>query len=180
MNAYSEEYRISESMFSGVYKLNLFPEELLLRIHPNKRATYDAIINSKAIVTNEGREVTINDVVLYVNTSEGIVEIPYSTIKNTKIGHIIYSTSVPGFDAEGDPYIYKLRDGTVRIVFSSMPPQNPVNRESFDMDSFSNDFISSMDVEIIHDDREVFHIPSPIENTIEDIISFLKTYKVKN
>ena len=167
---------INESMHSGIYNLVDHPQEVLLRIHPKKKESYDSIIKGESIVEKNDQQINIEEIILFLNdlNSEEFIKIHYSTINNTVVNHFDEAIPVNGFDINGEPIIYKMKDGTVRIVFAELPKSNS---PSFDFDEFSLDLIDSVDCEILHDDREIFHIQKPNKNTVEIINHFLSNYE---
>jgi hypothetical protein len=64
-----------------------------------------------------------------------------------------------GEDVNGEPIIYQMYDGTIRVVFSSIPPRDSSSENIFDVSEFSKQFISAVQCGAVHDDREVFHVP---------------------
>lgn len=178
-NKKAKDVIISESMYSSIYKLENNHEEVLLRIHPKKRNSYNAMIKKDTLVEQNGNQLNITDIVLIVNSweSDELVQLNYSEIKDIPITQIDSEKAVKGFDENSEPIIYKMKDGSLRIVFFSMPP---TDNNGFDMDDFSFDFIDSIECGITHDDREVFHIPKAKEDTIDKIIHFLSSYHINH
>ena len=167
---------ISESMYSDVCALKDSPEEILIRIHPNKKESYDSIIKGNTIVEQNNQQIKIVDIKLIMNclNSNDLIEINYSTINNTIIKQVEEIFHIEGFDANGEPLIYKMKDGTIRVVFFELPIRGS---EIFDLDEFSDNFIKTVECGIIHDDREVFYIQNPVQNTANSIKEFLTNYR---
>src|SRR5262249_12959345 len=84
---------------------------------------------------------------------------------------------VVGFDAEGEPVVHVLADGTICIVFEAMPPffaeDRGIDAEFADFDAVISKAIG---VPVIRDDREVFLIRNPPEGTAERIQEWLADY----
>ena len=170
------EATINEAMFSSIYNLGKLPEEILLRIHPKKKVAYDAIVEGKTVIKQNDQEIKIVDIVLVLNKpkSQNLINIGYSTIYKNEVSHFVEKIQVEGFDENGEPIIYKMKDGTIRVVFSELPRNN---NQPFDLDKFSKKIINSLNCDMVHDDREIFHIQNPKEDTVEKIRLFLSNYK---
>ncbi len=169
------EATISESMYSSIHNLREHPAEIMLRVHPSKKAGFDAIVQRNATVKQGDQEIKIVDKNLILNdldTNERH-KVKYSSVCNTEIDNFIDRKEVSGFDSEGEPFIYTMKDGTVRVLFNQLPI---ANNAGFDLDEYSDAFINAMDTEMLHDDREIFHIAAPCENTVSSIQQFLSTY----
>ena len=149
-----------EAMFSSVCDLASDDQELLLRVHPDRRAAWEAI----------------GDVEMHLNSEQGIVVRNYSDIAATKIDRIVRATAIPGFDQQGDPLIYELADGTVRIVFLALPPVEFLKDREFDMDEFGGGLIQQIGGGIQWDDREVFYIPNPPADCVDSIVDYVTRY----
>jgi hypothetical protein len=167
---------IREAMYSSVYNLKHDPEEILLRIHPKKKESYNAILEGNVIVKQNNQQIKIVDIILVLNElkSKKLIELNYSSIYNKPIHHFEEKIQVKGFDINGEPIIYRMKDGTIRIVFSELPKRDI---ETFDLDKFSKEFINAVNCRMIHDDREIFHIQNPNSNTVNVIKQFLNDYK---
>jgi hypothetical protein len=161
-------------MFSGVFRLSENPQELWLRIHPIKRESYSSMLSDKVTVTQNGEELVITDVILVLNGSGGNVNISYKQLAGLSFNQDYSVVETSGFDNNGEPIIYTMSDGSLRVVFSSLPPNGD---KSFDMDHFSNSFVKRIQAGAIHDDREVFFIPRPTDNTVGEILEFLSGYQ---
>ena len=166
---------IHEAMFSNVYSLAQNPEEIVLRLHPTKRAAYNSILKGEATVSQNGQEIRITDVILVLNSANGNVQIKYSDLSELAPTKIINTTSITGFDDNGEPLIYEMDDNSIRVVFSSLPPKS---KPAFDLDEFSKQLVSAIQCGITHDDREIFHIPKPDQNTVNAVKRFIEDYKL--
>lgn len=166
---------INEAMYSAIYSLKDYPEEILLRIHPQKKEIYDAILGGNTIVKQNNQQIKIVDVMLVLNSLEsgGLAELNYSAICSTPVRHFEEKIQVEGFDAKGEPIIYKMKDGTIRVVFFELPKKDS---KAFDLDKFSNEFINVVGCGMVHDDREVFHIQNPNPDSAHAIKQFLNSY----
>ena len=170
---------IYEAMYSDIYELSQNPEELLLRLHPNKRESYNAMMDGSAQIENAGKKISIKDIYLRVNSGTKDLNVKYSEIYQTPISQIKNTHHVKGFDATGEPIIYEMNDGTLRVVFSQLPPTNPRGGRKLNLDKLSFEFTFKIGCGITHDDREVFHVPNPNENTVKEIMTYLSEYRKK-
>jgi hypothetical protein len=82
-----------------------------------------------------------------------------------------------GFDPDGEPVIQSLADGSIRIQFEFMPPswaEDERNLGSFV--DFDEQLSKAIGLPVIWDDREVFVVQTPKEDTVQRIKKFLETY----
>ncbi len=101
---------------------------------------------------------------------------------NTKNINTLMQESVDGeingFDSDGEPEIIMNDDKSINIIFNFMPPLNgqedPSENKIFD--EFDAYLSSVLSVEVIWEDREVFHIPHPKESTKKDLIELLNNF----
>jgi hypothetical protein len=87
-------------------------------------------------------------------------------------------TVVPlaGFDPAGEPEIRVMADGSLYIAFNFMPPSwAEDDPERFD--DFDQQLSRAVGLPIEWEDRELFRIERPTEETIERIRHFLAGYK---
>jgi hypothetical protein len=88
----------------------------------------------------------------------------------------IETITLEGFDSEGEPEIRIMDNGSLELVFNFMPPtwaeENP---EAFD--DFDVQLSEALDLEVLWEDRELFLIEEPGEDTVERIRDFLEHYR---
>ena len=86
--------------------------------------------------------------------------------------------TVTGFDPAGEPQISVQEDGSLHINFNFMPPSYMDNPDDLGVfSSFDADMQAFIGVPVVWDDREVFVIHQPAQDTIQKIIEFLQTYQ---
>ncbi len=88
------------------------------------------------------------------------------------------SLLLTGFDSDGEPEIRLMKDGSLCLVFSFMPPswEDEVD-ESFR--DFDERLASAIGTSVIWEDREFFLIPSPRPDTVDRIRMFIETYRTQ-
>ncbi len=83
--------------------------------------------------------------------------------------------TLEGFDSEGEPEIRIMDNGSLELVFNFMPPtwveENP---EAFD--DFDVQLSEALDLEVLWEDRELFLIEEPSDDTVDRIREFLAEY----
>lgn len=83
--------------------------------------------------------------------------------------------SVKGFDPEGEPEIRVMSDGTISIVFNFMPPSwDEENKRCAD---FDKQLAKALGTQVHWEDREVFLIDRPANDTVEKAQAFLESYR---
>jgi hypothetical protein len=84
---------------------------------------------------------------------------------------------VVGFDADGEPVIHVLADGTIRIVFEAMPPffAEDGGTEA-DFAAFDAVISKAIGLPVLRDDREVFLVRNAPAGTAERIKQWLEAY----
>jgi hypothetical protein len=83
--------------------------------------------------------------------------------------------TLEGFDPEGEPEIRVMDNGSLELVFNFMPPSwAEENPEVFD--DFDVQLSEALDLEVLWEDRELFVIEEPAEDTVERIRQFLAEY----
>ena len=177
LTSMAQGYSIEAAMFSAVYDLPNNDQELLVRIHPKKKDTYKSILDGKVVVPRDGKNISVSDITLVVNGKNGAVRNQYSTIANTAVKHVRRTTAVSGFDPDGEPVIYNMEDGTVRVVFYNLPPENHEDLKPINLGEFSKEFVTKIGLGMSHDDRDIFHIPKPNDNTVTDVKAYLESYR---
>ncbi len=97
---------------------------------------------------------------------------------------VIRTSTINGFDDDGDPEIREMSDGSIKVVFNYMPP-SWVPEDQYtatDLGPF-RDFDMRMEkaigVQVLWDDREFFVIRQPKADTIEKIKQFLASVRPK-
>jgi hypothetical protein len=85
------------------------------------------------------------------------------------------SITVEGFDAQGEPTIQALSDGSVQVVFHFMPPFDVSPEEEYFFNNFDNEMQKVLGVDVYWEDREVFLIPEPQKDTVPQLKAFLKS-----
>jgi hypothetical protein len=81
-----------------------------------------------------------------------------------------------GFDAEGEPEIRVMSDGSLYVAFNFMPPSwAEDNPEPFA--DFDQQLTKALDLPVEWDDRELFRIERPRADTVERIRRFIETYR---
>ena len=80
-----------------------------------------------------------------------------------------------GFDPEGEPEVRWMADGRLFVVFNFMPP-SWAEDEPGPFDDFDQQLARAVGVSVAWEDREVFRIDQPAEDTIERIRRFLSAY----
>jgi hypothetical protein len=84
--------------------------------------------------------------------------------------------TLEGFDSEGEPEIRIMDNGSLELVFNFMPPtwaeENPEVFDDFDVQ-----LSEALDLEVLWEDRELFLIEEPGEDTVERIKQFLEHYR---
>ncbi|MET3131525.1 hypothetical protein AAKU55_001787 [Oxalobacteraceae bacterium GrIS 1.11] len=173
-----------ESMFSAPFNLALDHAEIMARIHPAKKAVFDAItehaLASLEIVDRQGktgRKFVNNNIKINVNNrAGGIASIDYCAISRTAAAPTFREFKMHGFDENAEPVVRLMDDRSLRLVFCSMPPRNPVLGARFDMDAFGEQLQHSVNAEIVWDDRDVFYIQSTIPSNVREISNFLSRF----
>jgi hypothetical protein len=91
---------------------------------------------------------------------------------------LVREIAVAGFDSDGEPVIREMSDGSLWIHFEAMPPffadDDPA---SFDIDIFRSQMQSAAGAAVVQDDREVFIIAEPTDETLDSIKLWLETYR---
>ena len=85
---------------------------------------------------------------------------------------------IKGFDPEGEPVIQKISDGSLQIVFNFMPPSYVDDDEAMgDFDDFDKQIQAAIGVPVMWEDREIFVVETPENDTIDRLKSFLENYR---
>jgi hypothetical protein len=89
---------------------------------------------------------------------------------------IVKTIPITGFDPEGEPEIRQMSDGSLHVVFNFMPPSFAEDDESKFAD-FDKQLEKAIGVPVLWDDREVFLIRKPAQDTVGKITRFLEAYQ---
>lgn len=85
-----------------------------------------------------------------------------------------------GFDAEGNPEIRIMSDGTLYLVFNFMPPSDLYEDPKAEIfEDFDKQIEAAIGVPVLWDDREFFLIENPKSDTIDKVKSFVESYREK-
>ena len=93
---------------------------------------------------------------------------------------LIEEVSVSGFDPDGEPVIKKWSDGSMWIHFAAMPPffAEDYGTEA-DFENFDTEIQEAIGVPVRRDDREVFVIMNPKQDTAGVAKAWLESYRDK-
>ncbi len=91
---------------------------------------------------------------------------------------IVKKTTVVGFDPAGEPEIREMSDGSLSIVFNFMPPSYAEDDEKSFAD-FEKQIEKAVKVPVVREDREVFLIRKPANDTVEKARKFLEGFRKK-
>jgi hypothetical protein len=90
---------------------------------------------------------------------------------------LIEEIEITGFDPDGEPVIQRWADGAIVILFNAMPPffaEDGGTEAEFENFETTIGFVLGVDV--LRDDREVFVIQMPREDTIAKAKAWLENY----
>jgi hypothetical protein len=85
---------------------------------------------------------------------------------------------ITGFDCDGEPDLRMDEDGSLRLVFNFMPPLNG-QEEPYDhpiFERFDEVLSRALGVEVLWEDREVFLITNPTDDTVQKAKAFLESF----
>ncbi|MEW4564942.1 hypothetical protein AB1K70_20620 [Bremerella sp. JC770] len=102
---------------------------------------------------------------------------PEVTDGETPAATVVSEIEVSGFDADGEPVIRKLSDGSLQIQFEAMPPffaEDAGIEEQFD--DFQAKLETAAGVAVAQEDRELFVVAAPEEDTAQRIKTWLESY----
>jgi len=118
-------------------------------------------------------------VILLTNDSpDSVARIDYRNLYNKKPQNIVREIEITGFDLNASPLIRCLQDGTMRLVFCTLPPIKTGSEHTFTLDDFGVRLQDALTTKILWDDRDLFYIPKPDDNTINEILRFFKNSSV--
>jgi hypothetical protein len=81
-----------------------------------------------------------------------------------------------GFDPEGEPEIWRMSNGSLSVVFGSLPPTWAEDDDSSFAD-FDEQLARATGVPVAWEDEELFRIAKPAADTIKRIRTFLAGYR---
>lgn len=177
--------KVVESMFSSTFNLTNDHNEILTRIHPVKKKLYDAISSGaltsvSATSAESGKAVNMKlnrRIEVHVNKpGGGIFIVDYTDLAEKQPQFVAKEIQVKGFDENSDPVIRQMLDGSLRLVFCTMPPRKNRLGKSFDIEAFGKRLQQNVKAQLEWDDRDVFYIKSAGSNTIREITDFLQCY----
>lgn len=91
------------------------------------------------------------------------------------MAELIQTIALSGFDPADEPEIRVMSDGGLCLVFNFMPPSDVEDREEAFFGQLDQELQTALGVPVVWEDRERFVIPSPKEDTIQSVTSFIKT-----
>lgn len=92
----------------------------------------------------------------------------------------VHVETLEGFDPYGDPELRRVEDGGLALVFNFMPPSWVPEGEYADLGrcrDFGAQLEQAIGSRVIWDDREVFLIPEPEDDTPARIRAFLDRFR---
>jgi len=175
--------RLVEAMYSGVLRLDVDLAEVAARIHPVKQRLFDQVIAGDRI------EATLTDpdgntrgwtvegpIDLVVSSPCGLVTLSYADVAGRHQSVVTDEVTGTGFDLDAEPVLRRMHDGSLRLVFCSMPPTRHRLGSGFDLEHFGEVLIGEAGVEMSWDDRDVFVIPQATETQLQALLRFIETY----
>jgi hypothetical protein len=84
---------------------------------------------------------------------------------------------IMGFDHGGEPEIRLESGGSIRVMFDYMPPSFHEGNDLGPYTDFDKQMKRAIGVDVKWEDREVFYIARPKQNTVGRIKKFLENYK---
>jgi hypothetical protein len=83
-----------------------------------------------------------------------------------------------GFDAQGEPEIRVKKNGSLNVMFNFMPPSDAQDgAAAAAYDNFDKQMAAAIGGRVVWEDRELFVVPKPAENTLEKLTAFIEGYK---
>jgi hypothetical protein len=94
---------------------------------------------------------------------------------------IVNEVLVSGFDPDGEPVVRTMADGSLQIHFEAMPPffAEDAGIEA-EFDDFRAKIESATGCKVLQDDRELFIIQAPREDTALTLQKWLESYPKPN
>jgi hypothetical protein len=191
-----------EAMFSGIVDLTAPSVNVAARLHPVRATAFEWIVTRQqpsvvptghqegaaALTAGEAINV-IPDVEIHVNRPEGgtlvrhfseFLDQSRQLLEHGADEDVRSTTALGGFDPEAEPIVREMRDGSLLLVFGFLPPlvaeTDASKARRFDLDRFGDEIAKALDVPVTQDDREVFVIQKPEEDTVEKVRHFLASY----
>jgi len=90
------------------------------------------------------------------------------------------SLSNSGFDVLGGPHVQVMDDGRMVVRFNSIPPSDLENFGDFFVQHFRDHLSEALGVNVVWEDREVFHITETDTETLTRLGDFLRCYRQKH
>lgn len=175
--------RLVEAMYSGALRLDLDPAEVAARIHPVKQRLFDQVIAGDRI------EATLTDpdgrtrvwtvegpIDLVVSSPGGPVTLSYADVAGRHRSVVTDEVTGRGFDVDAEPVLRRMHDGSLRLVFCSMPPARHRLGSGFDLERFGEALVGEAGLDMSWDDRDVFVIPQATEAQLQALLRFIETY----
>ncbi len=94
---------------------------------------------------------------------------------------IVEEISIIGFDPDGEPVIKKWSDGTIWIQFEAMPPFYAEGKGiDAEFEHFDAKLQRALGVPVSWEDREVFIVKKPTEDTVKKAKQWLESYRTQS
>jgi predicted small lipoprotein YifL len=98
----------------------------------------------------------------------------------TPVDEVKQTIKLKGFDPKGEPILRVMADGSLLIVFNSMPPSFVPEAQGLGpFADFDKQLERAAGVPVVWDDREVFVIQQPRPDTLERVRKFIEGYQSK-
>lgn len=176
--------RLIEAMYSGVIRLDLDFAEVAARVHPVKQQLFDRVIAGDRIEVTltdpEGRNgdwIVDDHIELHVSSPDGPVTLSYADVAGQHRRVVTDETTASGFDPDAEPVLRRMRDGSLRLVFCSLPPARHRLGSRFDLEHFGESVIGEAGPEIAWDDRDVFLLPYATEAQLRAVLRYVEAYE---
>jgi hypothetical protein len=189
-----------EAMFSSSVDLTAPSANLAARLHPVKAQAFEWIVTGQrpsvmpttvgdgALPAGEAISV-IPDVEIHVNRREGGIVVRHFSEFLDRSKRLLLrgsdedverTTALVGFEPEAEPIVREMRDGSLLLIFGFMPPlvteSDPAKSQRFELTTFGTQVAEAASVPVAWDDRDVFVIPKPQNDTVERIGHFLASF----
>ncbi len=87
----------------------------------------------------------------------------------------VHVIPLSGFDPDGEPEIRVMADGSLHVLFNFMPP-SWAEDDPDPFDDFDQQLAQAVGLPVTWEDRELFRIAQPANDTVERIRRFLASY----
>jgi hypothetical protein len=182
--------QLAEALFSGLVDLTSSSVELAARLHPTKAEAFEWIIAGQCSVISEGKPIpVVPDILFHVNNPQGGSALRHFSefleqcrkLRNCgQAGDVRSTISLFGFEPRAEPVLREMHDGSLLLVFASIPPigiqGGTAKLRRFHMNTFGTEIERAVGVPVVWDDRDVFVIRIPEADTIERVRGFLQGY----